>query len=280
MSAPARITHGPIPKDRSGFLRELRRWVAHRGINTTGSILILGATDEDDTILRGAGWKNITLSAYSDDITALAGGRYLQLDAEQIELADASYDTVLAHEVLHHCRSPHLAVAEMLRITRRYVVFLEPNDCFVTRQLTRWNLAQRFELGAVLANAGTSGGVRNSAVPNFVYRWNLDDVVKCASACVPEEILRFYSRPYWELNHTAYDLSLRSHSHLGILIRLTGGVGNFRRVLSGCERAMNIIPPTRHQGNKFFCVIEKTGQLQPWLQRNNGKITFHANGTS
>jgi hypothetical protein len=42
--------------------------------------------------------------------------------------------------------------------------------------------------------------------------------------------------------------------------------------LRAAQIAFNAIPVLRRQGNKFFCCIEKTGKLQPWLTAGNGAI--------
>lgn len=49
------------------------------------------------------------------------------IDAEDLDLPDDSYDLVYLWEVLHHLKDPALAVREMGRVSRRYVVLFEPN---------------------------------------------------------------------------------------------------------------------------------------------------------
>ena len=78
--------------------------------------------------------------------------RTVKVDAEAIGLADNSYDLVLAHEVLHHCRSPHKALLEMLRVSRRDVILLEPNNSLAMRLLLRLRFSFPYELPAVIAS--------------------------------------------------------------------------------------------------------------------------------
>jgi SAM-dependent methyltransferase len=49
------------------------------------------------------------------------------IDAEHLDLPDDAYDLVYVWEVLHHLKDPVLAVREMARVSRRYVVIFEPN---------------------------------------------------------------------------------------------------------------------------------------------------------
>lgn len=49
------------------------------------------------------------------------------IDAENIDLPDQSYDMAIMWEVLHHLDNPAKSVAEMARISKKYVVIFEPN---------------------------------------------------------------------------------------------------------------------------------------------------------
>ena len=55
-------------------------------------------------------------------------GEYLSINAENIMLDDNSFDYVLCKEALHHMPRPMLAIYEMLRIARKGIVFIEPQD--------------------------------------------------------------------------------------------------------------------------------------------------------
>ncbi|MGD2252685.1 MAG: methyltransferase domain-containing protein [Anaerolineales bacterium] len=54
-------------------------------------------------------------------------GKVSQADALQLPFADESFDLVYSWELLHHVDEPHLALAEMARVSRRYVMAAEPN---------------------------------------------------------------------------------------------------------------------------------------------------------
>lgn len=49
------------------------------------------------------------------------------IDAENLPLKNNSYDLVYTWEVLHHVPDPQKAVAEMARVSKKYVVIFEPN---------------------------------------------------------------------------------------------------------------------------------------------------------
>ncbi len=51
----------------------------------------------------------------------------MRADICSMPFADDSFDLVYGWEVLHHIEDPKVAVAEMARISRRYVLVAEPN---------------------------------------------------------------------------------------------------------------------------------------------------------
>jgi SAM-dependent methyltransferase len=265
-----------LEKDRSGFLSVLQRHIEGRKLDTTGALLVLGASEGDELVLRKAGWFSITLSNFALADSLKSGDvSYLELDAEDIALPDESFECVAAYEVLHHCRSPHRALCEMLRVSRRYVIFQEPNDSALYALLRRLGRLSPFETAAVVANGFVAGGVRNSAVPNHIYRWNHGTARQTAMSFVPDRIIRVHSYPYWELNQTDFELSLKLESPLGFLIKAFGGPRRFRKFLRLAQRTLNGLPVSRHIGNQFFCCIEKTEQLHEWLQRSGNEVVFN-----
>ena len=54
--------------------------------------------------------------------------KYAQANAERLPFADAQFDGILCKEAFHHMRRPYLGVYEMLRVARRAVVLIEPQD--------------------------------------------------------------------------------------------------------------------------------------------------------
>lgn len=54
--------------------------------------------------------------------------KYAQANAEDLKFADNQYDFVLCKEAFHHMRRPYLGIYEMLRVARRAVVMIEPQD--------------------------------------------------------------------------------------------------------------------------------------------------------
>jgi len=262
---------------RSQFTRVLKECIRCCQIDVSGRVLIVGGSAIDVSVLRAVGFRQLTLSNIdsvrlsADDIP---GGEDLSVevtsaDVENLHFGDDSYDVVIAHEVLHHCRSPHAGLLDMLRVSRGHVIVMEPHDSLFMKILGRMRLATfPYELAAVIDHNYQSGGVRDSCIPNFVYRWNRNEVFKTASSFTPDRAFELYAHPYWDLNLDARALSFRKQTRLHIFTSVLGTTG-FLRSLRVLQKILNFTPILRRQGNKFFCCIEKRGELRPWLVHDN-----------
>jgi SAM-dependent methyltransferase len=265
-------------KNRELLLDIMKNWVRESGVGLSGSVLILGGSADDEETLRCIGFENITLSGFdnsdADRQSEKTEGSELALDAENIALEDNKFDFIFIHEALHHCRSPHRALCEILRVSKQHVVFMEPNDSLFVTGLIKFGLSFPFEVPAVIANGFVSGGVRDSQIPNFIYRWNAHEVEKLVSSFMPEWSFKVFAYPYWCFNVDERELALRTQTKIGKITKLLG-VNNFLQFLKVAQLILNSVSIFREQGNKFFCHIEVSDRLQPWLCSSNGRIEFN-----
>lgn len=275
---PKQLTyHG---KNRNRFENTLRHCVHSMGLDLLSNVLVVGCSAEDGRSLRKIGFTRITLSNLLDprpseqaDLDE-AGMHAISVDAEAMELADNSYDLVLAHEALHHCRSPHKALLEMLRVSRRHVILLEPNNSLAMQCLLKLRFSFPYELPAVIASGFRTGGVRDSNIPNYIFRWNAMDLYQTAASYLAESEFDIYAREYWDFNVDETELRRRTETRIGIATKVLSP----RLFLMGLhcfQFIANHIPWLRRQGNKFFGCIEKRGELKPWLVRRGDEIAFN-----
>lgn len=248
------------PKDKSSLLNVIQRCVETCGVDRGQSVLVLGGGQEDVGILTACGFREIVLSNLEADGFAL--------DAENIALADDSYPIVFAHAVLHHCRCPQKALGEMVRVARRHVFFLEPNDSRAVGLLVRLGLSFPYELAAVVAHDYIHGGMRDGPIPNYIYRWTRREVEKCVAAYHPERRCAVHPHPYWDFYVNEYELLNRKESRVGAFAEKVGA-RRLLKLLHFAQSALNVVPAVRAQGNKFFCAIDKR-ELQPWIEMQDG----------
>ena len=271
----------PLPKrshrDRSQFLRALSTVAAQADVPVSGSVLVIGGMQEDADVLYRFGFTDVTLSNIEgapSDPASPGSLPILAIDAECISLPDGSYDMVFVHEAIHHCRSPQRALCEMLRVARRHVVMMEPNESTFMRLLCALRFSFPYEIFAVVDNDYNCGGVRNSEVPNFIFRWNRHEVYKTACSFLAEYKLEVYAHPYWDFGIEERDLAYRAQTRISLITGLIGAK-NFIRILRLAQGVCNRIPAVRAQGNKFLCCVRKDGALHPWLMRDDeGRIAF------
>ncbi len=266
-------------KNRNRFEKVLRKCVHSMGIDLLSDVLVVGGSAEDGRTLQRIGFPRVTLSNLLDprpseqaDLND-AEMRTVRLDAEAMELADSSYDLVLAHEVLHHCRSPHKALLEMLRVSRRHVILLEPNNSVAMQVLLRLRFSFPYELPAVIASGFQTGGVRDSCIPNYIYRWNAAEMYQTAASYLAESEFDLYSQAYWDFNVDETELQRRSETRIGSVTKILSP-RVFLAGLHGFQTVVNQIPWLARQGNKFFGCIHKRSEIKPWLIRRGDEIQF------
>jgi SAM-dependent methyltransferase len=281
--AAVKITPGQTvnkAKDRNCFEKALQKCVHSMGLDLLSDVLVVGGSAEDGRALHRVGFTRVTLSNLLEpsppeqaDLDN-AKMRAVRVDAEAMALADNSYDLVLAHEVLHHCRSPHKALLEMLRVSRRHVILLEPNNSLAMQLLLRLRFSFPYELPAVIASGFQTGGVRDSSIPNYIYRWNVVDVHQTTASYLAESEFDLYAQGYWDFNVDETELLRRSETRIGIVTKILSP----RIFLAGLHRfqvVVNQVPWLARQGNKFFACIQKRSELKPWLIRRGDEIKFN-----
>ncbi len=107
--------------------------------------------------------------------------RYGRENAECLSFADGAFDFVLCKEAYHHFPRPPLALYEMLRVARRGVMLVEPNDPTVARSVRelvyrRWKDRLKRLLGRDVSVH------RFEETGNYVYALSRSEVEKLALA--------------------------------------------------------------------------------------------------
>ena len=145
-------------------------------------ILVLGAGSLDKKIFDELNIKNVIYSNFNSKIEDQKNFKNILL--QEINLEDNSYEYCVAHACVHHSSKPHNAILEMYRVASKGVLVIEANDCLLTRIACKLGLAEEFEKTAILNN-NLSGGVDNTNIPNFVYRWTEREIYKLISSYKP-----------------------------------------------------------------------------------------------
>ncbi len=110
-------------ENRHWWYRERREIIAKelRRIGKPGKAIEIGASGGGNSqVLRDMGW-DVLVTEYIDEGVEIAKARgfnAIQADARDLPLPDASFDVLVAFDVLEHIEEDHLAAAEIFRVLR------------------------------------------------------------------------------------------------------------------------------------------------------------------
>jgi SAM-dependent methyltransferase len=229
------------PIEREGFYRRVvGELLEEKLVRRDMAVVVVGGGELDRRVLAGHGFENVTLSNLDPDKGDVE-------DAEALSYADGSFDFGIVSAALHHCRSPHGALLELYRVARVGVLALEARDSALMRLANRIGVAEEYELTVVAAEGFRTGGVANSAVPNYVFRWTEREVEKTIRSAAPERRHRFVWFRELELPVSVLEQSGKS-------------AWRFARLPL---RALVAVLPK--QANLFAFAVLK-GDLQPWMR--------------
>ena len=226
------------------------------------SILVVCGGATDQATLINAGFKDVTISNLDVRMRGdeFAPFRWSFQDAENLEFSDGSFDFCISHNGLHHCYSPHRALLEMHRVARRGILVFEPHDSFWVRLGVKFKFGQEYEVAAVAKSDLMFGGVKNTDIPNYVYRWTEREIEKTVCSCAPAGRPRF---------HYFYALRVPRERLEMLKDRI---IPNLLRVALPFLRISSRLFP--RQCNNFAFAIEKIdvrSDLHPWLKLSGGR---------
>ena len=229
-------------------------------------ILVVGAEDNDLHVFRHLGFSHVTLLNLGFRCPPLPDGwAFAHGDGHSLPFPDESFDAVVTHATLHHCRSPHRVLLEMYRVAREDVVFIEARDSSLMRWVEYLGVTQSYEVTAVFGNGGVRGGVDDTEIPNFVFRWTERELEKTINTYAPHLRHGYNFRYGLDLPQTPAALRNSFFSRL------------FVQALRPLSRLLGMI--LGRQRNLFAARIHKPqgrDGLQPWLEwRADGSPGFN-----
>ena len=247
---------------RRGFYRRtLEKLLADGAIARSVNVLVVAGGTEDRDALLLTGFENVTISNIDEAASAFEPYAWSRQDAERLEYPDDSFDFAIVSAGLHHCASPHAALLEMYRVARCGLLAIESRDSFVMRLAIRLRLLEEYELTAVYANDFIAGGLRNSPVPNYVYRWTERELEKTIASYAP------YARPRVRFFHE-FELPVET---LGFE-RSRARAFALRALAPAASALARVLPS---QANLFaFAVLKPRlpDELFPWLTQDGDRV--------
>ena len=227
--------------ERAGFYEKVLRSLLEQGlVGRDARVLVVAGGELDRAVFAACGFTDVTFTNLADDTAE-------RQDAEALTYDGDSFDLAVISAALHHCASPHRALLELYRVGRRGLLALEARDSALMRLAQRLGVVDDYELTAVADNDFSSGGVRNTAVPNYVYRWTEREVEKTIASAAPQRRHRFLYFRELELPVSVLEL---------------GGKRRWRYAAAPLRLVTKVAPS---QANLFAFAVFR-GELQPWMR--------------
>lgn len=151
------------------------------------TILICGGGDLDKNVFERLGYENVTISNLDSRMNenSFHPFSWKYENAESLSFPDESFDYVVIHAAIHHASSPHRVLTEMYRTAKVASLSFESRDSILMKLFEITKLTQTYEHAAVFYNECKFGGVNNSEIPNYVYRWTEREIEKCIKSFSP-----------------------------------------------------------------------------------------------
>lgn len=245
-------------------LSTLRQLQSEGGLAQTESVLAICAAASEQRVFREAGLQTATISNLDDRLGSpdYTPYNWSYQDAQRLSFDDASFDHVFVSDGLHHCNSPHLALVEMLRVARKSVIVFESRDSILMRLANRLGLVPAYEVEAVVASGLKHGGVNNTEIPNFVYRWTEREFEKTVQSFHPVGPCRF--RYFYSMNLPKERVAMSGNALKSLAVQLAVPLA----------RLLGWVAPS--QSNSFCMVAQKPGPTEfwPWIETRDGRFGF------
>jgi ubiquinone/menaquinone biosynthesis C-methylase UbiE len=145
------------------------------------TILVLGAGALDKEVFEKLKFSNVKFSNIQNNDNLIDLDLY---NLHDLKIEDEKFDYCVAHACIHHSSKPHSAVLEMYRVSKKGILIIESTDSILSRLACKFKLSEEFEISAVKKKI-SFGGVDNSKIPNFVFRWTEREFYKLLNSYKP-----------------------------------------------------------------------------------------------
>ena len=163
-------------------------------IDKGSNFLLISASMYEVKILKNLGYLNFNITYHDDaekkqflDYGFKENINLFKSDLRNLAFKDKSFDYAITNATIHHIDLPHKAITELYRVAIKGVLIIESNDSLIMRLATKVKLTEEFEVSSINEDKNT-GGLLDTAVPNYVYRWTEKEILKLLKSFDPKNI--------------------------------------------------------------------------------------------
>lgn len=235
-------------------------------LDKKSKILVVCGGASEKALFKKLHFSNVVISNLDERMTPdqFAPFHWSYQDAHALTFDTSSFDWVFVSDGLHHCSLPHKALSEMYRVAIKGIIVFESRDSFIMRLANKIGLSPEYELEAVIDHGFKYGGLNNTHVPNYIYRWTERDFQKTLKSFDPTGRIDFRFH---------YGLSL-PYGAAGF--KKTNLKYTIIKIASPLLKAFTLF--FKKQCNLFSMIALKPSipeELWPWLSVDNEKIVFN-----
>ncbi|MCF7907814.1 MAG: class I SAM-dependent methyltransferase [Candidatus Omnitrophica bacterium] len=122
--------------------------------------------------------SDISIDSLKSTISSFPLAKGVIVDNQRLGLETDSVDYVFVGTSLHHLKEPLRGLYELLRVAKKGLIVMEPNDTWLTRLFEKLGLAQEYEIEH----------------KNYVYRFRKREVAKISNALFFKyDLCRFFA---------------------------------------------------------------------------------------
>lgn len=162
-----------------------------KNIDRNENFLLISASEHEIKILQELGYSNFSITYHNKkelkDFTNYGfelSKNLFEEDVRNLSFDDQSFKYVITNATLHHVDQPHKAITEMYRVAKKGVLIIESNDSLIMQIACKLKLAEEFEVSSVDIE-NKSGGLLDTGIPNYVYRFTEREIVKTLKSYDP-----------------------------------------------------------------------------------------------
>jgi SAM-dependent methyltransferase len=157
-------------------------------------ILVISPSSLEVNFFFNTNYQDVTFGVHSrKDLKTLSlnnkSCNFIKMDARNIKFKDEYFDYTFANAVLHHIDLPHLAVCELYRVSKKGILIIEGNDSLIMRISTHFKFSEEYEKSATI---NEKGGLLDTSIPNYIYRWKEREIIKLLNSYNPEIFHKIY----------------------------------------------------------------------------------------
>lgn len=147
--------------------------------------------------------KDVIATDLNDDLLAVSKeiglvNKYSAENAEKLSFSDNSIDYILCKESYHHFPRPYAALYEMIRVAKKGIIIIEPQDPISKMPLLLFlsNVLEKIKVG--LTNKLWKNRFSYEAVGNFVYKTSEREFEKFAAGLnLPLVAIKSVNPNFW-----------------------------------------------------------------------------------